>query len=119
MVSAVIEELAARDGLVSALTGRSADDLLSLLTYIDAHISNPTFTDHVTPLLEILLDLYDTEVIFFSLSLISRNRLQLAVKPLDKKLNCILRSIQRELSLMLEMKELKGTLETVLSSNWT
>lgn len=62
VVSAVVEELAARDGLVAALSGRSADDLLSLLSYIDVHIGNPQFTDHVTPLLEILLDLYDTEV---------------------------------------------------------
>lgn len=42
--------------------------------------------------------------------------MQLAVKPLDKKLNCILRSIQRELSLLIEMKELKGSLEAILTS---
>lgn len=62
VVSAVIEELAARNGIVAALSNRSPDDLQSLLNYIDIHIGNPQFSDHVTPLLQILLDIYEDEV---------------------------------------------------------
>ena len=62
VVTTVVEELAARDGLVGALSGRSAEDLMPVLAFIDSHVGNPQFAEFVTPLLEILLNLYEAEV---------------------------------------------------------
>lgn len=62
IVTALFEELAARDGVMAALSGRDVEDLVPILKFINAHITNPSFTDHVLPLLQILLDLYEKEV---------------------------------------------------------
>lgn len=61
-VAAVIEELAARDGLVAALSDRSQEDLLHFMRYMSGQISNPQLAEHVMPLLELLLRIYGTDV---------------------------------------------------------
>lgn len=64
IVTALFEELAARDGVMAALSGRDVEDLVPILKFINAHITSPNFTDHILPLLQILLDLYEKEVDF-------------------------------------------------------
>eukprot|EP00188_Purpureofilum_apyrenoidigerum_P003908 Plantae.Rhodophyta-Purpureofilum_apyrenoidigerum.ctg4221.p1 GENE.Plantae.Rhodophyta-Purpureofilum_apyrenoidigerum.ctg4221~~Plantae.Rhodophyta-Purpureofilum_apyrenoidigerum.ctg4221.p1 ORF type:complete len:536 (+),score=64.22 Plantae.Rhodophyta-Purpureofilum_apyrenoidigerum.ctg4221:134-1741(+) len=99
--AAVLEDLLHRNGLRIAVSNRSPDRLLPLLSLIERNISNSRYTKVMIELANIIMDVY--------VKVLGRFRL------VDQALFRVLRIVQRELRTENELMRLMGLLDIATS----
>ena len=99
----VLEELAARDGLDSALGGRDAVSLTALLRFLARHLAEPRYGKLMCCVTHRLLDLY-ASVVGVS-------------QQVDERLAVLKDTAWEELKLQAALMEIQGCLEPILSAS--
>ncbi|GIL86712.1 hypothetical protein Vretimale_19807 [Volvox reticuliferus] len=103
VVVSLLEELAARGGLVAALAGRNAEGLRPLLRHLVKYIGEPRYTKLLSNVGHRLLDTY-AEVVGAS-------------PAVDRLLRALHNRIAEELGVMGQLAQLAGVLEPLLAAS--
>ncbi|EJU06015.1 WD40 repeat-like protein [Dacryopinax primogenitus] len=102
VVFSLVQELAQRDGLRTALAGRDEIFLEPVLRLLLKHVADPRFSNAVCDVAAIVLDIY---------------RDVIAQSPLvDRLLRSLQRKVDAELKFQNELRQLQGALDMIIAS---